>query len=83
MVVGDTWLDFISVKQHHDFLHFVVDPAGPSEPVTGSVHVNERPQESFLSRINVSNDTTITLPASPADTSFTLYKTGIPSSSGN
>ena len=49
MVVGDTWLDFMSVKQHHDFLYFVVDPAGPSEPVTGSDHVNERPQESFLS----------------------------------
>ena len=49
MVLGDTWMDFMRVKQHNDFLHFVADPAGPSEPVTGSVHVNERPQESFLS----------------------------------
>jgi hypothetical protein len=30
MVVGDTWLDFMSMKQHHDFLHFVVDrPLAP------------------------------------------------------
>jgi hypothetical protein len=49
MVLGDTWMDFMRVKQHNDFLHFVADPAGPSEPVTGSVHVNERQQESFLS----------------------------------